>query len=67
MKKLKQIAALTVVILWVILIIVTLIVAFIPTETSRTLFNGLIFTDIVLPVVAYAIMLSYKYLVKRGK
>ena len=57
MKKFKRIAALT---------IVTLITAFIDNETAHTLFKGLIFTDIVLPVVAYAMMLVYKYLSGRS-
>ena len=47
MKKFKRIAALAVVIAWAALIIITLITAFI---------------DIVLPVVAYAMMLMYKYI-----
>ena len=62
MKKFKRIAALAVVIAWAALIIITLITAFIDNETDHTLFKGLIFTDIVLPVVAYAMMLMYKYL-----
>ena len=62
MKKFKRIAALAVVIAWAALIIITLITAFIDNETAHTLFKGLIFTDIVLPVVAYAMMLMYKYL-----
>ena len=66
MKNFKRIAALTIVILWAALIIVTLITAFIDNETAHTLFKGLIFTDIVLPVVAYAIMLVYKYLSGRS-
>lgn len=66
MKKFKRIAALTIVILWAALIIVTLITAFIYNETAHTLFKGLIFTDIVLPVVAYAMMLVYKYLSGRS-
>lgn len=66
MKKFKRIAALTIVILWAALIIVTLITAFIDNETVHTLFKGLIFTDIVLPVVAYAMMLVYKYLSGRS-
>ena len=57
MKKFKRIAALAVVIAWAALIIITLITAFIDNETAHTLFN-----DIVLPVVAYAMMLMYKYL-----
>ena len=66
MKNFKRIAALTIVILWAALIIVTLITAFIDNETAHTLFKGLIFTDIVLPVVAYAMMLVYKYLSGRS-
>lgn len=66
MKNFKRIAALTIVILWAALIIVTLITAFIDNETAHTLFKGLIFTDIVLPIVAYAMMLVYKYLSGRS-
>jgi uncharacterized membrane protein len=66
MKNFKRIAALTIVILWAAIIIVTLITAFIDNETAHTLFKGLIFTDIVLPVVAYAMMLVYKYLSGRS-
>lgn len=66
MKNFKRIAALTIVILWAALIIITLITAFIDNETTHTLFKGLIFTDIVLPVVAYAMMLVYKYLSGRS-
>ena len=66
MKKFKRIAALTIVILWAALIIVTLITAFIDNETDHTLGKCLIFTDIVLPVVAYAMMLVYKYLSGRS-
>ena len=66
MKKFKRIAALTIVILWAALIIVTLITAFIDNETAHTLFKGLVFTDIVLPFVAYAMMLLYKYLSGRS-
>lgn len=62
MKKFKRITALTAVILWGMLIIATLITAFINTETARTLFNGLIFVDIVFPVVIYAMMLVYRFL-----
>ena len=52
MKKIKRGVALTAVILWGVLIIVTL-------------FKGLIFTDIVFPIVIYAMMLVYRYLSKR--
>ena len=36
------------------------------TRKKHTLFKGLIFTDIVLPIVAYAMMLMYKYLSGRN-
>ena len=65
MNKVKRGVALTAVILWGVLIIVTLIPAFIDTQTARTLFKGLIFTDIVFPIVIYAMMLVYRYLSKR--
>ena len=66
MKKFKRIAALTIVILWAALIIVTLITAVIDNEKAHTVFKGLIFNEIVLPVVAYAMMLVYKYLSGRS-
>lgn len=66
MKKFKRFAALTAVVLWVLLLLTTLITAFINTETARTLFNGLIYTDIIFPVVVYAMMLIYRYLSKRN-
>ena len=62
MKKIKRIAALTAVIAWGLLLLVTLITAFINTDSARTLFNGLIFTDIILPIVVYAMMLVYRIL-----
>ena len=65
MKKNKRGVALTADSLWGVLIIVTLITAFNDTQTARTLFKGLIFTDIVFPIVIYAMMLVYKYLSKR--
>ena len=55
-------AAFTVVILWISLLIITLIVSFIDTENMRKLFTGLIIMDIGLPIVAYAMMLAYKYM-----
>ncbi len=61
-KNIKRIAALTVVILWGLLIIATVIAAFIDNEFTRTIFPGLIFTIIVLPIVAYAMLLVYKIL-----
>ncbi|MCI8426512.1 MAG: hypothetical protein HFJ03_03035 [Lachnospira sp.] len=60
--KIKRLAALTVVILWISLLIITLIVSFIDTENMRKLFTGLIIMDIGLPIVAYAMMLAYKYM-----
>lgn len=66
LKKIKQIAALSVVILWGILILTTVIISFIDSEVTNTLFKGLIFTDIVLPVVAYAMLFVYKIFKGRG-
>ncbi len=60
--KIKRLGALTVVILWISLLIITLIVSFIDTENMKKLFTGLIITDIGLPIVAYAMMLAYKYM-----
>ena len=62
MKKIKRIAALTAVIAWGLLLLVTLITAFINTDSARTLFNGLIFTGIIFPIVIYAMMLVYRIL-----
>ena len=56
--KIKRLAAFTVVILWISL----LIVSFIDTENMRKLFTGLIIMDIGIPIVAYAMMLAYKYM-----
>lgn len=61
-KNLKRIGALTIVILWGILIIVTLAAAFIDNDFTRTIFPGLVFTIVGLPVVAYAMLLVYKIL-----
>lgn len=60
--KIKRLGALAVVILWISLLIITLIVSFIDTENMKKLFTGLIITDIGLPIVAYAMMLAYKYM-----
>ncbi len=57
MNTFKKVTALAIVILWILLILTTLIVAFINTETARTLLKGLIVIDICLPVVGYAIRL----------
>ena len=62
MKRLKRFAALTAVILWGIMIIATLILAFIDNEACHKVFTGLLFTDIVFPVVIYAMTLVYKIL-----
>ena len=50
------------VILWGIMIIATLILAFIDNEACHKVFTGLLFTDIVFPVVIYAMTLVYKIL-----
>lgn len=62
----KRISALAIVILWGMLLITTLVVSFIDNEFCNRLFQGLIFADIVLPVVAYAMMLMYKYSSKKN-
>lgn len=67
MKRLKRFAALTAVILWGIMIIATLILAFIDNEACHKVFTGLLFTDIVFPVVIYAMTLVYKILSGRNK
>ncbi|MBQ4282471.1 MAG: hypothetical protein IJB96_00905 [Lachnospira sp.] len=61
-KNIKRFAALAVVVLWGILIILTLLAALIDNDFTRTIFPGLIFTIIVLPVVAYAMLLVYRIL-----
>ena len=65
MQKIKRIIALIIVILWVALIIATLFCAIIPVETAHTLFVGLLYTDIGLPVVAYAMILITKILSRK--
>lgn len=67
MKKFKQIAALTIVIIWGLLILSTLVLAFIKTPEAQNIFQGLIFTDICLPVFAYALMLVYRILSNKGE
>jgi hypothetical protein len=66
MKRLKRIAALAAVILWGILLIATLITAIIDNETCSTLFPGLLFTDIGLPIVIYSMMLIYRILCRKS-
>ncbi len=66
MKKIKQYAAMTAVILWGIMILATLILAFINNEACHKVFTGLLFTDIVFPVVIYAMMLVYRILTGRN-
>lgn len=65
-KNVKRIAALTAIILWGLIIIATLVTAFINTETSNKIFKALVFTDIALPVVIYAMKLVYKLLNRRN-
>ena len=63
----KRITALAIVILWAMLIITTLIVAFMNTETSRTLLKGLLVIDVCLPVVGYAIKIMANLLSNKNK
>lgn len=65
MNTFKKVTTLAIVILWILLILTTLIVAFINTETARTLLKGLIVIDICLPVVGYAIRLMTHLLSKK--
>lgn len=67
MNKLKRVSALIAVILWVLMLLVTLVVAFIDTPECNALFRGLMITDIIFPIVIYAMMLVYRILVKRNK
>ena len=62
MNKFKRAGALIIVILWGILILTTVIVAFIDTPFCNSLLGGLMMTDIFLPIIAYAIMLMYRLL-----
>ena len=48
-------------------LIATLILAFIDNEACHKVFTGLLFTDIVFPVVIYAMTLVYKILSGRNK
>ena len=65
MKQVKRILAILILIGWGVLLAATLYCAIVDTVQTRELFPGLLFTDILLPVVAYAMLLIYKYL--RGR
>ena len=67
MNTFKRSTALAIVILWAMLIITTLIVAFMNTETSRTLLKGLLVIDVCLPVVGYAIKIMANLLSNKNK
>ena len=60
--KIKRLAAFTVVILWISLLIITLIVSFIDTENMRKYFTGFKIMDIGHPFFAYAMMLASNYM-----
>lgn len=65
MNNLKRITALAAVILWVLLILTTLVCAFIP--AAHSIFKALIFIDIALPIVLYVLMMLYKLLNKNNQ
>ena len=65
MKSPKRILALIAVIAWIALIATTLVFAFLQTENSANIFTGLIYADIALPVVIFAIQLIARVLKKR--
>ena len=60
--KLKRILFIIALCAWGGLIAATVAVAFIGTDESRRLLTGLIYTDIILPVVIYAAILISKAL-----
>lgn len=60
--KLKKILSIIALCAWGRLIAATVAVAFIGTDESRRLLTGLIYTDIILPVVIYAAILISKAL-----
>ncbi|MBS4900186.1 MAG: hypothetical protein KHZ87_05410 [Clostridiales bacterium] len=60
--KLKRILSIIALCAWGGLIAATVAVAFIGTDESRRLLTGLIYTDIILPVVIYAAILISKAL-----
>lgn len=62
---LKRLFAIIALCAWGVLIATTLVVAFIGTDSSRNLLTGLIFTDVILPVVIYAAILISKALKDR--
>lgn len=64
MKNFKKTAALTAVILWGILILATLVCAFIPSAYS--VFKALIFIDIALPIIVYVLMMLYRLVNKNS-
>lgn len=59
---LKRLLAIIALCAWGGLIVATLVLAFIGTDSSRNILTGLIFTDILLPVVIYAAILISKAL-----
>lgn len=59
---LKRLFAIIALCAWGVLIATTLVVAFIGTDSSRNLLTGLIFTDVILPVIIYAAILISKAL-----
>ncbi|MCH3987710.1 MAG: hypothetical protein LKG56_08805 [Lachnospiraceae bacterium] len=65
MKILRRILAVSGIAAWAVLIVLTLISAFSGTGPLSDALPGLLFTDIALPVVLYAMQLMYRILKKK--
>ena len=62
MKTLRRILAFVCIAVWAVLIVLTLVSAFAETGPLAGALPGLLFTDIALPVVLYAMQLMYRIL-----
>ena len=65
MKTLRRILAFVCIAVWAVLIVLTLVSAFAGTGPLSDALPGLLFTDIALPVVLYAMQLMYRILKKK--
>lgn len=65
MKTFRRILAVSGIAAWAVLIVLTLVSAFAETGPLAGALPGLLFTDIALPVVLYAMQLMYRILKKK--
>jgi hypothetical protein len=65
MKTFRRILAVSGIAAWAVLIVLTLVSAFAKTGPLAGALPGLLFTDIALPVVLYAMQLMYRILKKK--